>query len=53
VTGRARRLGFQLAMAIGAAWMVVFFNDPRPQVALLAFSAWCCFLVAIWKTGRP
>lgn len=53
MTGRVLRLGFLLVMAIGASWMVVFFNDPRPQVAVPALAAWCCFIVAIWKAPRP
>lgn len=50
---RAGHTALLLALAIGACVMVVFFNDPNPQVALCALAAWCCFLVAIWKAPRP
>ena len=50
---RVGRSALLLVLTVGACLMVVFFNDPRPQVAVPAIGAWCCFLVALWKAPRP
>lgn len=49
MTRRVARACLLVVLAIGACAMVVFFNDPNPQVAIAAFVAWACFLVAIYK----
>lgn len=46
---RTLRTGLLLALGVCAITMVHFFDDANPSVALTAFAAWCCFLIAIYK----